>query len=75
LEYIQHASQAQIIGYAPVHQMEIRVFNAIIELPQFLQALQNSRDRPRRFGDIRKLLKPGRFSVAATAAVVVDRYR
>ena len=41
-KYIQHAAQAQIIRYASVNQMEVGVFDTIIELPQFLQSLQNA---------------------------------
>src|SRR5246127_2037169 len=55
--------------------MEIRVLDAIVELLQFLQAIKGTCGWPWRFGEISKSPKPGRLLVAATPAVVVDRYR
>jgi hypothetical protein len=67
-EYIQHAAQAQIIGYASVHQMEKWFFNAVIERLQFLQAIQSTCGRPWRVGKLSKSPQPSWLLVATTAA-------
>jgi hypothetical protein len=68
----QHAAQTQIIGYASVHQMGIRIF-APSSCRSFCRRFRMP-GRPRRVGGIHKWPKLSRVSVAAAAAVVVDRY-
>src|SRR5690242_19535154 len=71
-EIVEYAAQTQIVGQASIHQMEKRVFDRVIELPQLLQALQDAPSWPRRFSRLGKLPEPGRFPIATRAAVVVD---
>ena len=55
--------------------MEERVFGGIVELPQFLEPLQDAAGRPRRGGGFGEAPQPVRFLVPARAAIVVDRQR